>query len=164
MGSSSEVHGKRRQRSSRVCQYCQRRKVRCDFIVRGSPCTNCSHFGVECVVPAKTWKFKNGSPVQTFETLFKGCYEGNSPIASLPEWEAVEVEGLFKSIANYEGTLRLAGEYMPSLELLWSHDADMFSSSIYWGEQFTEISQTMAENLKTRRPICRTSCFLRRRL
>ncbi|KAJ5360534.1 hypothetical protein N7517_009725 [Penicillium concentricum] len=43
---------------------------------------------------------------RTFETLFKGCSEGKeeflSPIASLPEWEAVEVEGLFKSIANYE--------------------------------------------------------------
>ncbi|KAJ5357976.1 hypothetical protein N7541_005134 [Penicillium brevicompactum] len=107
MGSSSEVQRKCRRRSSRVCQYCQRRKVRCDLAVHGSPCTNCSHFGVECVVPGKTWKFENGSPLQILETQFQGCYEDNektpSPIAFLPAWEAAEVEGLFKSIANSEG-------------------------------------------------------------
>lgn len=135
MGSSSEVQRKCRRRSSRVCKYCQRRKVRCDLAVHGSPCTNCSHFGVECVVPAKTWKFGNGSPLQIFETQFQGCYEGNekppSPIAFLSAWEAAEVEGLFKSIASCEGTLDLAGDYLPGLQLLWSHDIDMFSSSIY---------------------------------
>ncbi|KAJ5465297.1 uncharacterized protein N7458_000983 [Penicillium daleae] len=41
-------HPKRR--SLRACWYCRKRRIRCDMIQHGSPCTNCKFGGVHCTV------------------------------------------------------------------------------------------------------------------
>ncbi|KAB8227162.1 Zn(II)2Cys6 transcription factor [Aspergillus alliaceus] len=45
---SAEPRGKR---ASKACQVCQSRKIRCDAMRTGIPCTNCKWYGHECVVP-----------------------------------------------------------------------------------------------------------------
>ena len=40
-----------RRKSSRACRCCRDRKVRCDVVIRGHPCTNCVLDGRECYVP-----------------------------------------------------------------------------------------------------------------
>lgn len=39
-----------KRRASRACCCCRARKVRCDVVEHGSPCTNCRLDQVECVV------------------------------------------------------------------------------------------------------------------
>ncbi|EXJ75372.1 uncharacterized protein A1O5_02068 [Cladophialophora psammophila CBS 110553] len=39
-----------RRRASKACYSCRTRKVRCDVVERGVPCTNCRLDGVECVL------------------------------------------------------------------------------------------------------------------
>lgn len=41
---------RKKTRSPRVCTVCRGRKVRCDMMTRGAPCTNCRFNEVECVV------------------------------------------------------------------------------------------------------------------
>ncbi|KAL5329674.1 hypothetical protein ACEPPN_003189 [Leptodophora sp. 'Broadleaf-Isolate-01'] len=42
---------KGRKRSSRACDMCHRRKVRCSVVVEGGPCLNCKLDGVMCFIP-----------------------------------------------------------------------------------------------------------------
>jgi hypothetical protein len=39
-----------RKRAPKACLACRARKVRCDVVVHGAPCTNCRLDGDECVV------------------------------------------------------------------------------------------------------------------
>lgn len=39
-----------RKRSSRACKTCNMRKVRCNVMAHGVPCSNCSHDEIECIV------------------------------------------------------------------------------------------------------------------
>lgn len=39
-----------KRRASRACCCCRARKVRCDVVEHGSPCTNCRLDQVECIV------------------------------------------------------------------------------------------------------------------
>ncbi|KFL61124.1 uncharacterized protein TERG_11964 [Trichophyton rubrum CBS 118892] len=39
-----------KRRASKACCCCRARKVRCDVVENGSPCTNCRLDDVECVV------------------------------------------------------------------------------------------------------------------
>jgi hypothetical protein len=43
-----------RPRSAKACQYCRSRKVRCDWVANGNPCTNCRLDSRHCItVPRK---------------------------------------------------------------------------------------------------------------
>ena len=39
-----------KRRASRACQCCRTRKVRCNVVEHGAPCTNCRLDEVECIV------------------------------------------------------------------------------------------------------------------
>jgi len=45
----SKIRGKKR--SSRACATCRARKVRCNIVAHGAPCSNCRHDEIECVLP-----------------------------------------------------------------------------------------------------------------
>jgi hypothetical protein len=45
----SKRRGKKR--SSRACTTCRLRKVRCNIVAHGAPCSNCRHDEIECVLP-----------------------------------------------------------------------------------------------------------------
>jgi hypothetical protein len=45
----SKRRGKKR--SSRACTTCRTRKVRCNIVAHGAPCSNCRHDEVDCVLP-----------------------------------------------------------------------------------------------------------------
>ncbi|KAI5458827.1 fungal-specific transcription factor domain-containing protein [Mariannaea sp. PMI_226] len=49
----------RRQRAKRACAHCRSRRVRCDVVTRGNPCTNCRKHSSECVVESTTVKWLN---------------------------------------------------------------------------------------------------------
>jgi hypothetical protein len=58
-----------KRRASKACCCCRARKVRCDVVENGSPCTNCRLDQVECVVTeSKRRKFvlKFTSPENPF--------------------------------------------------------------------------------------------------
>jgi len=40
-----------RKRASRACSSCRFRKVRCDLLITGSPCTSCRLYGMSCSIP-----------------------------------------------------------------------------------------------------------------
>ena len=45
----SKRRGKKR--SSRACSSCRTRKVRCNIVAHGAPCSNCRHDEIDCVLP-----------------------------------------------------------------------------------------------------------------
>ena len=45
----SKRRGKKR--SSRACTTCRLRKVRCNIVAHGAPCSNCRHDEIDCVLP-----------------------------------------------------------------------------------------------------------------
>ena len=45
----SKRRGKKR--SSRACTTCRFRKVRCNVVAHGAPCSNCRHDEIECILP-----------------------------------------------------------------------------------------------------------------
>ncbi|RDL31462.1 uncharacterized protein BP5553_09671 [Venustampulla echinocandica] len=45
----SKRRGKKR--SSRACASCRTRKVRCNIVAVGTPCSNCRHDEIECILP-----------------------------------------------------------------------------------------------------------------
>ncbi|KAH8651842.1 fungal-specific transcription factor domain-containing protein [Tricladium varicosporioides] len=45
----SKRRGKKR--SSRACTTCRQRKVRCNIVAHGAPCSNCRHDEIECILP-----------------------------------------------------------------------------------------------------------------
>ncbi|KAG9234538.1 fungal-specific transcription factor domain-containing protein [Amylocarpus encephaloides] len=45
----SKRRGKKR--SSRACTTCRNRKVRCNIVAHGAPCSNCRHDEIECILP-----------------------------------------------------------------------------------------------------------------
>jgi hypothetical protein len=45
----SKRRGKKR--SSRACTTCRQRKVRCNIIAHGAPCSNCRHDEIDCILP-----------------------------------------------------------------------------------------------------------------
>ncbi|RDW61597.1 hypothetical protein BP5796_11489 [Coleophoma crateriformis] len=45
----SKRRGKKR--SSRACMTCRSRKVRCNIVAHGAPCSNCLHDEIECILP-----------------------------------------------------------------------------------------------------------------
>lgn len=45
----SKRRGKKR--SSRACTTCRARKVRCNIVAHGAPCSNCRHDEIECILP-----------------------------------------------------------------------------------------------------------------
>jgi hypothetical protein len=45
----SKRRGKKR--SSRACTTCRARKVRCNIVAHGAPCSNCKHDEIDCVLP-----------------------------------------------------------------------------------------------------------------
>lgn len=45
----SKRRGKKR--SSRACMTCRTRKVRCNIVAHGAPCSNCRHDEIDCVLP-----------------------------------------------------------------------------------------------------------------
>jgi hypothetical protein len=45
----SKRRGKKR--SSRACTTCRVRKVRCNIVAHGAPCSNCRHDEIDCVLP-----------------------------------------------------------------------------------------------------------------
>jgi hypothetical protein len=48
----------RRRRAHHACSSCRTRKVRCDYAVRGAPCTNCELDHVECAVVPRVFRTK----------------------------------------------------------------------------------------------------------
>lgn len=40
-----------KRRASKACQICRSRKVRCDVVEHGAPCSNCKSGGIPCTVP-----------------------------------------------------------------------------------------------------------------
>ena len=54
-GVKTKKHTRRKggKRSSRACGSCRSRKVRCNVVLHGIPCSNCEHDEVECIVPNK---------------------------------------------------------------------------------------------------------------
>lgn len=57
----SKRRGKKR--SSRACTTCRARKVRCNIVAHGAPCSNCRHDEIDCVLPL--------SRRQRYDFLFK---------------------------------------------------------------------------------------------
>ncbi|CAK7200237.1 hypothetical protein SEUCBS139899_002928 [Sporothrix eucalyptigena] len=49
-GQKRPAPGDHKRRSSKACLSCRNRKVRCDVIMGGQPCTNCKLDGLECIV------------------------------------------------------------------------------------------------------------------
>lgn len=47
---------KRRPRASKACLECRRRKVRCDVLAHGSPCSNCALDDETCIIAARASK------------------------------------------------------------------------------------------------------------
>ena len=45
----SKRRGKKR--SSKACATCRVRKVRCNIVAHGAPCSNCRYDGIECILP-----------------------------------------------------------------------------------------------------------------
>src|SRR5437016_8547349 len=45
----SKRRGKKR--SSRACSSCRTRKVRCNIVAHGAPCSNCRQDEIDCVLP-----------------------------------------------------------------------------------------------------------------
>lgn len=53
-----------KRRASKACQCCRSRKVRCNVVEHGAPCTNCRLDEVECIVSeSKRKKLVNTRPV-----------------------------------------------------------------------------------------------------
>ncbi|KAI9715772.1 MAG: hypothetical protein M1812_005771 [Candelaria pacifica] len=66
-----------KRRASRACQCCRTRKVRCNVVENGSPCTNCKMDDVECVITES----KRRNKLDTLDTeLVNHC--PNAPISS----------------------------------------------------------------------------------
>ncbi|KAK7178451.1 fungal specific transcription factor domain-containing protein [Paraphaeosphaeria sporulosa] len=70
----------RRQRTSRACETCHARKVRCDAASLGVPCTNCTAFSIECRIP--TPKRKKTATVKTQDSQSKFGEDDRSPVPS----------------------------------------------------------------------------------
>jgi hypothetical protein len=50
-GTSTSANGRPvKRRASKACQCCRARKVRCNVVEHGAPCTNCRLDEVECIV------------------------------------------------------------------------------------------------------------------
>lgn len=48
----SDVAGKgKKKRAGRACILCRARKVRCDVVLNGTPCTNCRLDSLDCTIP-----------------------------------------------------------------------------------------------------------------
>ncbi|KAK5134943.1 hypothetical protein LTR08_005894 [Meristemomyces frigidus] len=81
-----------KRRASKACQCCRSRKVRCNVVEHGAPCTNCRLDEVECIVSESKRKKKwpadetGGSPLQDQE----GLYSANGatmPMSAHPPYE-----------------------------------------------------------------------------
>jgi hypothetical protein len=82
----SEVKSKR-PRAHQACERCRSRKVRCDLVSHGSPCTNCTLDGCSCVIlpstrrhpryggASKLEKQKKSSATGDKEKTWRGQYE-----------------------------------------------------------------------------------------
>ncbi|OAG39336.1 hypothetical protein AYO21_06352 [Fonsecaea monophora] len=46
-----QPRNKTAKRASKACRSCRARKVRCDFVYTGAPCTNCKLDRVDCIIP-----------------------------------------------------------------------------------------------------------------
>ena len=82
-----------KRRASKACQCCRSRKVRCDVVESGIPCTNCRLDEVECcVTEGKRRK--------------KSCIEGdvleNSPVNSVEEGDELPAFPMFNDIDSLQ--------------------------------------------------------------
>jgi hypothetical protein len=44
-------------RAAKACLTCRRRKVRCDVLTKGQPCSNCHFHSAPCIVAARAAKY-----------------------------------------------------------------------------------------------------------
>ncbi|KAJ5820424.1 fungal-specific transcription factor domain-containing protein [Penicillium riverlandense] len=49
LGRNDAVQHCKKRRASHVCQGCRKRKVKCDLVVSGTPCSNCREDGIACI-------------------------------------------------------------------------------------------------------------------
>jgi len=54
---AGDANRKIRKRAKRACVRCRTRKVRCDVVLAGTPCTNCKLDGEECVIRPSTHRW-----------------------------------------------------------------------------------------------------------
>lgn len=50
---ATDVSNEKKRRASKACSCCRTRKIRCDVLERGLPCTKCRADGFECLVQAR---------------------------------------------------------------------------------------------------------------
>ncbi|GAB7361017.1 hypothetical protein MBLNU230_g1060t1 [Neophaeotheca triangularis] len=88
-----------KRRASKACQCCRSRKVRCNVIEHGPPCTNCRLDEVECIVSESKRKKKwtgNGSstsPPKSDGQTYKSSNGTLFPAAAQPPYEPVKKTG-----------------------------------------------------------------------
>ncbi|KAM0723159.1 hypothetical protein Q7P37_001359 [Cladosporium fusiforme] len=77
-----------KRRASKACQCCRSRKVRCNVVEHGAPCTNCRLDEVECIVSEskrkKKWTTNETSPAAKNNTLKPAA---NVPMSAHPPYE-----------------------------------------------------------------------------
>lgn len=78
-----------KRRASKACQCCRSRKVRCDVVESGIPCTNCRLDEVECLVTEGKRRKKSCIENDLFQT---------SPVESVEEREDVPQFPMFDDI------------------------------------------------------------------
>ncbi|KAL1966999.1 hypothetical protein VTN77DRAFT_3523 [Rasamsonia byssochlamydoides] len=69
-----------KRRASRACCCCRARKVRCDVVENGSPCTNCRLDQVECVVTESKRRKKSRAEMETSKPTSESSAESSEDV------------------------------------------------------------------------------------
>ncbi|KAL7947521.1 fungal-specific transcription factor domain-containing protein [Trichoderma barbatum] len=127
--SPATVHlaSRKKKRASKACSCCRTRKIRCDVLKTGVPCTKCQVDGFECVVQArKKRRGKNEMdkqpPSPGHDVSITGAARPSSP-RSIPQ------HAMLHQVPHYTFFRSFAPESQPSL-LAVSQDSRNASGSI----------------------------------
>lgn len=81
-----------KRRASKACHCCRSRKVRCDVVESGIPCTNCRLDEVECMVTEGKRRRKSFTELDLFNPSPVASIEGEDNIPSFPMFD--DIDGL----------------------------------------------------------------------
>lgn len=77
------VDGRVKKRAGRACALCRSRKVRCDVVRNGPPCTNCHLDSLECIVPrSRRRKYVLEAKTDVKKIAIADCYSDEKSVKS----------------------------------------------------------------------------------
>ncbi|KAL2012772.1 hypothetical protein VTN00DRAFT_297 [Thermoascus crustaceus] len=92
-----------KRRASKACCCCRARKVRCDVVENGSPCTNCRLDQVDCVVTESKRRKKS-----------RGDLEGTNPTSESPAETSEDMSSVLRKRTGSHGQLPDVAPLSPS--------------------------------------------------